>query len=248
MRAHLRSPPVAFCLLLLLTAACGDSPTVTGGDDDPISISMQIVSGNEQVWFTGAELPDPLVVRVTGGTGGTTNPVSNHLVNFLVVQGDGTVSAGAVRTDSDGIAQADWTLGAVSGANALEVRSVNPRTGTEQVFARFTATARPRPEQFATISALLGDAWVLALIARLDPVLAGDLRAEVDVVVAGLGNALDVEAVGTALTTALGLLADGASPHRVEVAFLHLIVERSRMLFDAALQTLPVLTNSEVER
>lgn len=247
MRANLRSSPVALGLLLLMNTACGgDSPTVPVVDDDnTISISLQIVSGNEQVWFVGAELPNPLVVKVTGGT---TNPVSNHLVNFRVVQGGGTVSGGAATTNSDGIAQADWTLGAESGENVLEVRSVNPRTGTEQVYARFTATARPRPEQFGTISELLSDAWVLALVARLDPVIAGDLRAEFDVVVAGLGNELDMDAVGTALTTALGLVADGASPNVAEFAFLHLIVERSKVMYDAAMQTISVTNEPGVER
>ena len=128
-------------LALALTACEDGGPTEAG--DDP-SIELKVVSGSEQTALAGMELTDPLVVKVERWRGWGRRkhkaPKAHHLVNFVVVEGGGSVFAGAATTSWKGIAQDWWTLGPEPGENVLEVRSVNPYTGEKQVYARFTAT------------------------------------------------------------------------------------------------------------
>ena len=117
-------------------ASCGDSTA----PEDAGPITLKIVGGNEQSGIVGQELPDPLVVKATNHKG---RPLRRYLVNFVVTKGDGSVYAGAAMTNWRGVAQDYWTLGLEPGKNVVEVRAVNSWTGEKQVFATFTATARP---------------------------------------------------------------------------------------------------------
>src|SRR5687767_7857578 len=124
---HASAAAGVLCGSMLLVAAC-DTPIETEGfDSRPIAFS--IVSGNGQTGAAGAELAEPLVVRVTRPAGNATVPVSRFLVNFRVMMGGGSIFAGSVLTDVNGIAQDYWTLGPTPGMNILEVRSVDPSTG-----------------------------------------------------------------------------------------------------------------------
>src|SRR5205807_441431 len=100
--------------------------------------ALQAVSGDNQIGVVGKELPDALIVRVTTDAG---QPVSGQLISFVVTSGGGSVFAGTSLADSDGFAQERWALGDTAGQNQLEARAVDSRTGTEIVFARFSATA-----------------------------------------------------------------------------------------------------------
>ncbi len=237
MRVPLRSPPLGVLLTTLLLSSCTDAPTAA----DDIAITLSIVSGDEQAWFAGYELPHALVVKVTRDCGWRygrkhcNEAVPDYLVNFRVVAGDGSVFAGSAHTDSRGIAQDYWTLGAEPGENVLEVRSVNPTTGEKQVWARFTATGNEWPAELTTVRNLLSDAWVLEVVDRLEPDVASDLRDAFDVAVAGLGEVLDLDAVGDALTSALALVEGSGPPNLVEYAFLDLIVSHAKTLYDQAM-------------
>ncbi len=242
MQVLLRSPPLGVLLTTFMICSCADAPTSV----DDVEITLSIVSGDEQAWVAGYELPRALVVKVTRDCGWRhrnnhcNEGVPDHLVNFRVIEGDGSVFAGSAHTDSRGIAQDYWTLGPEVGENVLEVRSVNPRTGEKQVWARFTATGIAWPEELTTVRNLLSDAWVLEVVDRLEPDVASDLREAFDAAVAGLGDVLDLDAVGDALTGALALVEGSGPPNLVEYAFLDLIVSHAKTLFDQA--TLPIIT------
>ena len=115
----------------LMLASCEQSvsPTPTG------ELNLSVVSGDLQEGAAGAELPNPLVVKVTKPDG---RPVRGQILNFRVVSGGGSVFAGTALTDERGIAQERWTLG-TSGVQKVEVRAVSTSTGAPQVFATFTA-------------------------------------------------------------------------------------------------------------
>jgi hypothetical protein len=102
-------------LATLLAAACTDVPAAP--EDTEILLSVQ--SGDDQVWIAGYELPDALVVKVTGVRD---RPVPHFQVNFRVIEGGGSMYAGSGHTDPHGIARDYWTLGPEPGENVVEVR------------------------------------------------------------------------------------------------------------------------------
>ena len=73
------------------------------------------VSGNDQSARPGAELPDPLVVRLVDSQG---NGVPGRPVSWVVGAGGGQVESSNSNTDGDGEARTRWTLGS-SGSNTL---------------------------------------------------------------------------------------------------------------------------------
>ena len=97
---------------------------------------LSIVSGDGQVAPAGSTLLEPLVVQST--LNGSALPA--YVVNWVVVEGGGSVFGGVSETDEDGYAREWWTLGA-AGPQTLEVRAVDPTTGERRVFAEFHATA-----------------------------------------------------------------------------------------------------------
>ena len=120
-------------LALVALSACKDS---TGSRAGPAA-RMDLVGGNAQTGTPGAELPQPVVVKVTDAKG---RAVEGQVVNFVVTAGGGTVFAGTALTNDDGVAQERWTVGKVAGApQTLEARAVDSSTGQALVFATFTA-------------------------------------------------------------------------------------------------------------
>jgi hypothetical protein len=145
---------------VLALPACSDS----NGPKVGPAAHVDVVSGNTQTGAVNAQLPEPLVVKVTDAGG---NVVEGQAVSFAVTAGGGTVSAGTATTDPSGIAQALWTLGGVAGSpQTLEARAVD---GTGQVLASatFTATATAgAPTQAAPYgpSATSGDTVVAGVV------------------------------------------------------------------------------------
>lgn len=68
-------------------------------------VTLEIVSGNDQIGKPGQELPQPLVVRLTGED----NRLSNLKIKFYAAQGK--VSEEMVTTDGENCASVNWTLG-----------------------------------------------------------------------------------------------------------------------------------------
>jgi hypothetical protein len=151
---------------VLLAAAVLALPAcdATGPKTGPAA-QVVIVSGNAQTGPALAELPQPLVVKVTDAQG---RPVKGQAVSFVVTAGGGQVFAGTATTNDDGIAQERWTLGGVAGApQTLEARAVNANTGQVLAFTTFTATATPgAPAQAAPFgpSIFSGDTIVAGVV------------------------------------------------------------------------------------
>lgn len=133
-RSALRSPLVRAvgCLsVLALLAACGGE-SIDGPSAAPAFIKAG--TGNQQTGVVGTALANPLSVTVTAADG---KPVSNATVSWDVSPGSGSTSAGATKTNADGVTQVTWTLGANAGTARVtaQVGGVNP--------VIFTATAQP---------------------------------------------------------------------------------------------------------
>jgi hypothetical protein len=111
---------------------------------DPGDLQLVIVSGNEQTEEPFTELPEPLVVKVVNKNG--TAGVPNQIVNFVVLEGGGSVYAGTSTTDQFGLAAEYWTLGDV-GPQRLEARAVTA-SGEKLVYGEFRATAVQPPQIF----------------------------------------------------------------------------------------------------
>jgi hypothetical protein len=110
-----------------------------------ITVTRQVLSGNNQTGPIGTLLPAPLVATLTGAGG---NPAANQPVIFKVLQNNGMVGVGSgtpassvvAMTNSQGQAQVQWTLGlrAGAGSDSVEAYAVG-YSGT----AIFTATSTP---------------------------------------------------------------------------------------------------------
>lgn len=115
-------------------ASCAKEPVTPA----PLAgVSLTVVSGDAQSGPVNQELPQPLVVQVTGHNG---RGIRGQLVNFKVTAGGGRMYAGSSLTDQDGFARDYWTLGPARGAQQVDVVAVDPTTGEKQNFGSFTAT------------------------------------------------------------------------------------------------------------
>ena len=143
---------------------CGDGVTLPS-DAQPSKI--EIVTGDAQAGPAGAQLPLPLVVKVTDGLG---HAVVGQQVQFTVTSGGGQVDPATVQTGTDGRASATWTLGASAGEQAVQAQTVGggaPAT----LMLDFTATAvagggsliaaARGDDQTAPVNSALGDSLVV---------------------------------------------------------------------------------------
>ncbi|HVH11682.1 MAG TPA: Ig-like domain-containing protein, partial [Longimicrobium sp.] len=137
---NLRLRAAVPALVLVLSAACGETPGATETVEQGAA-TFVIVSGDGQTGAAGEELPQPLVVRAVDASG---NPVPGRHVGFHVVDGDGEMYVGGGVSDATGIVKDYWTLGRVAlDSQRVEARSVDPVTGAKQVFGVFRASAVP---------------------------------------------------------------------------------------------------------
>ena len=79
--------------------------------------TVGVVSGNNQVAVAGTLLPAAAMVRVVDGSG---NGVPGTAVTWVVSIGGGSVTPENGRTDDQGFANAQWTLGPQPGDNRLD--------------------------------------------------------------------------------------------------------------------------------
>ena len=92
------------------------------------------------------------------------------------------------------------------------------------------------PDEFATIRALVNDAWVRALADRTP--VGEDLQALLDLLSHSVWVELNLDKANGALASAQALVAAGGPPNEAEFAVLDLFLARSRTLFDLALADL----------
>lgn len=138
MSRYLRCPlALRACVGAALLAAVVLLPSCSGDPTGPSRYSLEIVSGANQTDTVGALLPQPLVVRVREPNG---RAAAGEVVTFVPAFGSGTVSAGSVTTDAQGLAQVRWTLAVAEGpASVRATLSGRPSTGD----VAFVATATP---------------------------------------------------------------------------------------------------------
>lgn len=132
LRAH-RTPVALAGALLLVLSACGGE-NIAG--PPPIPASLRVDSGNAQEGIVGQTLPNRIAVTVLDDRG---RPIGDTRVTFSVAPGGGTLTPASVQTNSNGQAQAQWTLGSQTGT-LVATANVSGVTS-----AAFTATARPGP-------------------------------------------------------------------------------------------------------
>ena len=106
--------------------SCGD-----GGTDPADLIDVTIVSGDGQSAALGETLSQDLVVRTSDALG---NTVGNVDLLFTVVQGGGSLSAAAVKTNGQGVASSTWTVGNQEGPQQVTVAAVT-NSGGEAAFS-----------------------------------------------------------------------------------------------------------------
>lgn len=111
--------------------------------------TLTLIKGNNQTGQAGLPLPEKIQVKVTDNQG---NPITDHPVQFKVIQGGGTINgevdtAKVIQTDANGIASITWYMGGKIGPNGqkLEIRAndgVNDLSGSPMIVQ---ATAGPGP-------------------------------------------------------------------------------------------------------
>jgi hypothetical protein len=114
LRLHCRPVSPLSLLAGLVALGCGGSDLVLPSDGGPANV--EIVQGDGQAGRAGSPLADSLVVRLAdqAGTG-----VPGRTVSWIVSAGGGSATPGAVTTDAEGLASAQWTLGQSPGPNTL---------------------------------------------------------------------------------------------------------------------------------
>jgi hypothetical protein len=150
-------------LLAALTAGCGGDIVLP---DEGEAAKLEVVSGNGQFGPAGTPLAQPLVVQVLD----TRNrPVPNQDVAFAIGSGGGTVAPSTVKSNAEGKATANWTLGPSAGSHLLRVQTPSGGSGTLEVSFSATAVAGSGSvlagfsgdDQEGPVSSALGDSLVV---------------------------------------------------------------------------------------
>lgn len=128
-------------LSLSLVSACsgGGEPTEP---TDPTGLT--IVDGNSQLGTAGEPLEEPLVVRLTTDDG---EPIEGVAVAWSVITGGGTIDPETSRTDADGEAETEWTLG-----DELGEQTVIATSGGLTAVYRATAVDSRTPAAVITVA------------------------------------------------------------------------------------------------
>ena len=122
---------------------------------------IEAVSGGGQTGSVGDPLAQPLVARVTDRFG---NPVADTDVTFRPEPGSGSASPVTVRTDANGLASAQWTLGTAAGTQRAVAEQGELRSGPFEAIARPGPVARLTTEPAALLFATLGRTFRLATV------------------------------------------------------------------------------------
>jgi hypothetical protein len=108
--------PAALAGGALLMLACGSDGLLLPSDSQPAALA--VVDGNHQNAQVGAPLPEPVVVKVTDGTG---RPVVGARIVFRVTStSGGELSPAEATTDNTGQAATQWSLGPTAGPQTAE--------------------------------------------------------------------------------------------------------------------------------
>ena len=134
--------PLCLPLALLLSACAGGDlglPSENGTEQ------LLLILGDEQVGLPGRPLPQHLVVRLVDKAG---SGLPDQTVTWIASAGGGRIRPLAERTDGDGFARAEWTLGPEVGTNTAD--AVVSHVG----LVTFTASATDEAPPVLTIEAI----------------------------------------------------------------------------------------------
>lgn len=138
---------VCLTALPVLLGSCSGSDA-TGVKNREVQIAVQ--GGNQQNGTVGADLPLPVAVKVTDLLG---DPISNQVVNFIVLAGGGDATR-TVRTDGSGIASGVWQLGTLAGSpQQLEARTLSS-DGTRKTVTLTATAVADVPDTITAVSAV----------------------------------------------------------------------------------------------
>jgi hypothetical protein len=166
---------VPLCTLLLL-ARCGGSDLTLPSETAPADLAL--IDGNLQNGTAGEPLPNPIVVKVTDRRG---QPVPGQKVVFaLVTEAPGAkVIPDTAETAPNGMAEARWTLGSVSGTQRV-VASALGLDGIEVTFDAVVGSggatrieAVSGDDQIAPVGTALGDSLVARVLDAFGNPVAG---------------------------------------------------------------------------
>jgi hypothetical protein len=209
-------PALAASLFGLSGAACG------GGDltlpEEQLPASITALAGGGQSGFPGAELPDPLVVRVDDSEG---RPIPGVRVAFQPADRDagGQTTPDTALTDADGEAVSHWVLGDREGRQTVEAEVVGQ--GLDVV--SFTATANadepePGPQPSAERSTIVASPASIEVGAE-ESIITVIVRDEDGAPLAGAVVALSATGDGNVLVQPSGPTgADGVASGRLRSA------------------------------
>ena len=99
-----------------LVGRAGGSATFSAEATAGAPAALVVESGDNQSGPRGFMLPESLVVKLADEFG---NGVADGIVTFAVIGGGGTVDPNVATTESDGLAQAAWTMGPAQGPNQM---------------------------------------------------------------------------------------------------------------------------------
>ncbi len=175
--------------LLVAASGCKSSST-TNPTTDPPNV-VEVVSGDGQSVVVHEPAAEPLVVRVTDGTGG---PVAGVTVGF--VPGIGGSFSTPVATDADGRTTSTFTASSRAGVDTI--RASAPTSTTKAVFV-FTILPGPA----AGLRKLAGDGQVAPPGTTLSYPFVVDVKD---------ADANNLQDVAVTWTTAAGTLSATATP------------------------------------
>jgi len=119
LRCLLKKPWVLLILLLCFLSHCSkesDDTQVETNSIVEINAILTVISGDHQTGQGGTQLDDPVVLKVTDLN---QNPIPGLDVNFLVVEGGGSIANNPiVSSDTNGLVTIQWIIG--SSYNGLE--------------------------------------------------------------------------------------------------------------------------------
>lgn len=209
-------PALAASLFGLSGAACG------GGDltlpEELLPASITALAGGGQSGFPGAELPDPLVVRVDDSQG---RPIPGVRVAFQPADRDdgGQTTPDTALTDADGEAVSHWVLGDREGRQTVEAEVVGQ--GLDVVSFTATATAdepEPGPEPSAERSTIVASPASIEVGAE-ESIITVIVRDEDGATLAGAVVALSATGDGNVLVQPSGPTgSDGVASGRLRSA------------------------------
>ncbi|MCK5145523.1 linear amide C-N hydrolase [bacterium] len=106
-------------IIVALIAACDPSSGINV-KPQPVSVSLEIFSGNNQSGNAGELLPAPVVISVIDANHET---IANCQITLRIIEGTGVLSDTLISTDSQGNISVEWQIG--SNYNSIEALSLS---------------------------------------------------------------------------------------------------------------------------